>query len=77
MQSTSASLHLRRLQLHAHERRCAALAAAIAEGLLEEDALDYTPTAMLMDEDMVSTDSVRLWQGLPVVMLRASLMCPA
>jgi hypothetical protein len=44
---------LRGLQAAAHERRSAALAAAIHEGLLQEDVLDFTPTAILMDVDLV------------------------
>ena len=44
---------LQALQEAAHERRCAALAAAVTAGHLDEDALDFTPTLMLMDIDMV------------------------
>lgn len=44
---------LRALQQLAHARRCAALAAAAALMRVEEGELDFTPTAMLMDVDLV------------------------
>ncbi|KIZ00782.1 diaminopimelate decarboxylase [Monoraphidium neglectum] len=54
---------LRGLQAAAHERRSAALAAAIHEGLLQEDVLDFTPTAILMDVDLIEATIAHLRHG--------------
>ena len=51
---------LRALQAHAHERRASALAAYTVVASAQEDELDFTPTAMLMDLDLVCTPD---WQG--------------
>ncbi|KAI8473435.1 MAG: Orn/DAP/Arg decarboxylase 2 [Monoraphidium minutum] len=59
---------LRALQAYAHPRRAAALSAAIGQpGLLDGDALDFTPTAMLMDVDMIraTADHLRRGAGFP------------
>lgn len=53
---------LKALQNAAHSRRCAALATAIREGHLDDDeALDFTPTLILHDEDMVRLFGSSAW----------------